>query len=168
MSRDRHPVPKDLVNRLSFYRKTFAEQIASGTLTSSAAAAQNAPKLLADLDKALAPFDAVTRAKVAYEESVIERTRRLPAAGDVAARAADFLRGALPTRHPLLKSKFIRRRGGKHAIPIEVRARAAEKLRETRKRNGTLGKRQREAIKSDGDFDVVVGPKGIRIKPGKK
>jgi len=115
------------------------------------------PQLVTKLESLKAPYDAVAKAHAQVDDTIKTRDEAEPDAvsfaksystvlvetfGDGAQVATQY---AIPTPRP------------RRQLTVQEKVAARAKAAATRKKRGTLGKRQKEKIKATGDFSVTVG-----------
>ena len=115
------------------------------------------PDLLAAIAAQRKPYLDVEAARNELEAKIKARDAAAPTARDFVQRLDAGLTAIVGT-DPNAKAKLgLPKLKAKRQLTVEELASRAAKMRATRKLRGTMGSRQKEAIKATGDFSVTVG-----------
>jgi hypothetical protein len=148
MARAHNDLPKNLINRLTAYRKVLVENLASLTSIDTPQGKLGPTELVADIDHFFAICSKVDATHRAWMVALLARTNETPSACGLADRSKAYIRAQFAPGHPVVSQRFLRGPGGKHKISLETHLIAAEERRQTRKLRKTMGKRQRAKIKA--------------------
>ena len=148
MGRGHNELPKNLVKRLTALRRVLVTNLDPGLSFKSRGKVTSPGDLVARIDAFFAVCDAVPQAQLAWQRSLIERTKATPGASSLADECKVYATTVLGREHPAINQRFLRGPGGQHEIDTLTHVKAAAKRRATRKRRKTMGKRQRAKLKA--------------------
>ena len=148
MSRAHNDLPKDLLNRLTTYRRVLATSFAPDHELVSRGKAVTPATLVARIDAFFALCKAVKDAEIARMNALVRRTREAPGAGVLAEECKAVIRSAVSPGHPVVDRSSCADPAEGDDIPVETHVKAAAARRETRKQRKTMGKRQRAKLKA--------------------
>ncbi|MHB8421020.1 MAG: hypothetical protein ACYDCL_23355 [Myxococcales bacterium] len=168
MASRHNAVPRDLERKLAALVQIYRHQLSPG-LTMNLLGKQTTPaQFVAQLEAVQALFRRVDQAKVAYDAALRARTAQMPRAVDLVAHGISMLHGVLGRNAPILQVVGLRPHGGPRPLDSAAGALKHARQLETRRRFGTMGKRQKQKVKA-GDVEVTIrdGKAQVREK-GKK
>ena len=167
MASRQNPVPRDLERKLAALVQLYRNRLAPGQQLQLLGKPITASQFAAQLEAVQALFRRVDDAKVAHEQALRARTAAMPRAVDLVAHGIALLHGLLGRHAAALQVVGLRPHGGPR--PLDTAAAALKHARqlETRRRFGTMGKRQKQKAKSAGvEVEIVDGK--ARVKPKAK